>query len=523
MPKVALPSLHAVRLPTAAFFRALQGAERVAGVVIEYNRIRYAEFERAHDGSRILVGEGAVSLPEGTIRAGTLARPDALTEALRKLAREGKPSPLTTPQIILGSTVTLPAGVAGEEAEGALRLEIESTLPFSLEESYTDWQPIEKPKGQALQEYLFVGARISEIEPYIHAAEQAGLGVVSVEPVTLSMARGLVLEQPMVTYLVQIYDDALLGVAMDEAGNVRYFHHRSLPAISVASVNPLEPSQTEGSNRAQRIALELAAFIRFLKEQFNERPQQLVVDGMLNQDELTSIAGLSETLGIPVVLGHETHLLSRAAARGVALRGMLPRSDDALVSLMAIGTEQAYLERQASFFVRVSLRMLVITAVLAALLLGGTWGFTLTLERRAQLQAQQQLATIPAETREVLEETRRINAATSEVVGLLSAQTIPDDLTLALVRAAPGAVSVDRVFLRLAGDSSVSVDLSVEARLGRDLLPLGKTLETCFANDPQDVRVPSGHVLRTEPTPFVFTFTLKEDYCTELPVPMEPQ
>jgi hypothetical protein len=317
--------------------------------------------------------------------------------------------------------------------------------------------------------------------------------------------------------MAEICDDALLGVAMDEKGSVRYFHHRSLPAIAVATENPLEQAQAESSNRAQRIALELAAFIRFLKEQFGERPQQLVVDGNLKPDELQSVAGLSETLGIPVVLGHETHMLSRAAARGVALRGMLPRSDDALVSLMPIGTEQAYLERQASFFVRVGLKLLMITSVLAAVMLAGAWGYLLTLEQQANAQAERQLAAIPAETLEVLEETRRINAAMSQVVGLLSARTIPPDLTKLLTDAAPANVEVDKVFIRTMATGTLAVDVSVEAQRGRDLQGMESILRQCFASDPMDIRIPPGHVLRQETTPFVFAFTLKDDYCRTLP------
>jgi hypothetical protein len=179
-------------------------------------------------------------------------------------------------------------------------------------------------------------------------------------------------------------------------------------------------------------------------------------------------------------------MLSRAAARGVALRGMLPRSDDSLVSLMPIGTEQAYLERQASFFVRVGLKLLMVTGVLAAVMLAAAWGYLLTLEQQAAQQAERQLAAIPAETLEVLEETRRINTAMSQVVGLLSPYTIAPDLVGLLTDAAPTNVVVDKVFIRTSNAGGLSVDVSVQAQRGRDLQGMEAVLRDCFVRDRPD-------------------------------------
>lgn len=513
-------ALHGFTMSFDAFFSALQGEDRVAGVVIEYDRVRYAEFRAAKKGEashagRVLIGEGAVSLPEGTIRAGALAKPDALTEALKKLRKEGKPRPLATPQIILavpivrlvGNTVQIPAGVSGSEAEGALRLEIESMIPFPLEEAYLDWQPLTPKEGETQQEFLFGGARITEIEPYIEAAERAGMGVVAVEPVTLSIARGM--EAPeKVTYIANIYPDALLGAAIDEKGEVRYFHHRSLPPISVARDNPLEQPTNDG--RAQRLMLELAAFIRFLRDQFAGHEQELIIDGDLQENEVAQMQGLSESLGIPVRLDLETHTLSRAAARGVALRGMMPRSKDTMVSLMAEGTEVVYAQKQAGFFFGMALRTFVLGAAFVSLLMAGTWGFLLKIEQDAIVALDRQERVIPEDSLAALEKAKEVNEAVRSKVALLEALPVPFGMMSALRTITPDGIKISRLILQTK-EGVIEVNLSVEARDGSALKQMQTALRDSLATNAEDVEVdPSILVSSRRDIPHVFSFDLRE-------------
>ena len=516
MAKFKLPGFH---ISAEVLISALQGEERVAGIVIEYDRVRYAEFRKAKKGEtshlgRVLVGEGAVTLPEGTIRGGALVHPEALTEALRKLKREGKPKPLQAAQVIIaipivrlvGSTISIPAGLSGDAADGAISLEIESLLPFPIEESYVDWQPItgQQPDGTQ-QEFLYVGARTNEVEPYISAVQRAGLGVVAVEPVTLAMTRGL--EVPgKVVYIAKVTSDALLGTAIDEMGNVRYFHHRSLPAISGKKVG-LGDKEKQVDPRSQRLALELAAFIRFLKEEFGDREQELIVDGDLDENAIKALSGLTDSLGIPVRLEHETHLLSRAAVRGVALRGILPRSEDTLVSLMATGTDAAYAEKQAIFFFKTALRMLIGGAVVTAVLLAGTLGLLFSIQVSTAKQATQQEAQISDQTRMALEMAKAVNGKLAEIVGLLQKGELPTGAVSAIREAKPDGIRVDRILTRLF-DGSVWMDLAVEAQTGSDLLKIEEILQTRFAKDPSQIDVPADVIFRGNDIPFVFQFEL---------------
>ncbi|MCH7822584.1 MAG: hypothetical protein IIA07_11245 [Proteobacteria bacterium] len=235
----------------------------------------------------------------------------------------------------------------------ALLLVIEGMLPFPIEETYTDWQVLRTSfSSKGILDFFFASARHGEVDPYVDAAESAGLGVVAVEPITLSIARGLRIQEGSgVTYIALIHPDALLAAGVDAQGEVRLFHHRSLPAFVET-----DDQTSEGGRRAERIITELTSFLRFFRGEIGGEEQELIIDGVLDEITLQSLSGLGERLGLSVRFENETHLLSRAAARGVALRALLPRRDDHLASLMKVGTEAAYAARQMTFFMRASLK-----------------------------------------------------------------------------------------------------------------------------------------------------------------------
>lgn len=509
-----------------SWFSSVQGEERVAGIVIEYDRVRYAEFRRARKGEasyegRVLVGEGAVSLPEGTIRGGSLAHADALVEALKKLRKEGKPQPLTTNQVLLalpivrllGSAVTLPAGISESETTSAMLLEIETSLPFPIEEAYLDWQLLSSaPKGGG-REFLFAGSRQLETQPYVDAAKEAGLGVVAVEPVTLAMARGMHRDTD-VTYIAEVYPDALLGAAIDSAGNVLYFHHRSLPTITSTKENA--DQSAHGASRARRLVLELSAFVRFLRDKFGEQGQQLIIDGDLEGEDVEQLKGLSASLGIPVRLEHGTHLLSRAAARGSGLRGMLPRADDKLISLMRIGTEAAYAERQAVFFFQASLRLLIAGTLIAILMIASTWGFLLKLENDTEAATRLRQSAVPEATRKALDLAKEVNELTASILDLLSSQQIPPGVLGALQDVRPLGIAIESMVLKTNTDS-VDLELAIVAQDGAALKAMQTVLRETFAADPTEVVVaPDIIVSNRTRIPHIFTFQLSEKVTRSL-------
>jgi len=243
----------------------------------------------------------------------------------------------------------------------------------------------------------------------------------------------------------------------------------------------------------------------------------LLIDGSLQEGDVETLQKLSESLNIPVQMEHGTHTLSRAATRGVALRGMLPRANDNLVSLMKTGTREAYSEKQTAFFFQVSLRLLVAGGALAVLLLAVAWGFLVGLERNAEVNLVNIEASIRADDRRDIDYAKQINSEVSKAVALLSDDSIPQGAMTSLRQVAPAGVSIERIIIRIL-DKGLSVDLSMKVNTVEDLLEMRAALAlgNCYALNPEedlvvdeDIIIKGGRDIAAQ-----FTFAFNPDFKT---------
>lgn len=507
-----------------ALVLALQGRERIAGLVIERGRLRFAEFRAAAKRSArtvpaLRVDEGAVPFPKEAVQNGVLTQPQALIEALHSLLERGAPRPLGTANVILslplvrlvGQAVTIPQQLGRDEAESALRLAAERILPFPLAEAYVDWEPLviddahEHESSAAVhdtQSFLVVAAHRDDIDPYVKACESAGLRPVAVEPITSSIARGLT-PHPGATYIAVVQEDALLAAGIDAAGNMRFLQHRKIPAMADITARSTQ-------ERAERIVTELTSLIRFFRAEVKGAEYGLVVDGILDETALRDLRAMANSLGVPLWIEEKVHELSRSAARGTALRAALPRSEDRSVSLMAVGTEEAYAMRQSAFFLRAALRLVFGAALIALLLQLGTLAFLGIMERSVRETAERTSAP-SEETVRVFEETEQFNAAIQRATSLLGGTIMPPGIALALIASAPPGVVVERIAIdAAAAREKIRVDLSVRANRSSNLTAERDVLIQRFTDDP--LTIPSDIFLtQGAQIPFVFSFTLRPD------------
>src|SRR3989344_2430044 len=223
------------------FLAAMRGRERIAGVAIEETRVRVAElvFQDSRETPAVLA-EGAVPLPEGSIRSGKLLDAKAVGEALKKAVTRAKPISLATSNVILSlpvlplfaKTVLIPQGTSDEEGNAMLQLEAEQMLPVSPKEAFIDWQLVvhrREEKTETAKEYVVMAARRQDVEPYLAAAARAGLHVVAAEPLMLSVARGLTQDPARPSLVAYLFSDAILAAAI-EGDAIRFPHHIILDA-----------------------------------------------------------------------------------------------------------------------------------------------------------------------------------------------------------------------------------------------------------------------------------------------------
>lgn len=396
-----------------AVFTALQGRERIAGVVIEETRVRVAELvPQGPDRSPAVIAEGAVPLPMGAIREGKLADRNAVSNALQRAFSQAKPTTPATRHVILSipvlplftKTVQIPATVSEEERRSLLQLEAEGILPISPSDAFIDWQlvahrPGEQGSEEGVHEFVVMAARRQDVVPYVEAASRAGLTVVAAEPFVLSIARGLLPDPARPSIIVYLFSDAVFAAAIEEDA-VRFPHHAIIDAATPAS-------------RAEAIAQELTTFVRFLKPEDHARhlaTQRMLVDGTIDDATLASLALFSQG-DISLSFATIEHELSKAAIRGSALRGIVSRSDDRFINLMATRTQEAYAQSLARFFLHLTANIVTAGVLVAALISLATFAMVSIQERAVGRAPSEQIS---PETARLLAEMRMFNTTVSE-------------------------------------------------------------------------------------------------------------
>ena len=105
---------------------------------------------------------------------------------------------------------------------------------------------------------------------------------------------------------------------------------------------------------------------------------------------------------------------------GVAIRGLIKREEDTLISLMPVGTEENYQHTRLLAYVSLWSDIINATVILLALLFVGTWLFLNIIGKRLDQQlAQFQTAfTSQSEIPELEEQARRFNDLTAQISAL---------------------------------------------------------------------------------------------------------
>jgi type IV pilus assembly protein PilM len=162
------------------------------GLDIGSSSIRAVEVRRAKD-EYTLTNFGQVPLPPGTVQAGILTEPVAVTSALKQLWAACK---FDTKQVLLG--VTNPQLVVREmavsnlpakEMHRSLPFQVRDMLPLAVDRSLLDFRPLEEPGDNPTVRGLLIAMPKDAVLALIQAVEKAGLHVVNVDLASFALLR----------------------------------------------------------------------------------------------------------------------------------------------------------------------------------------------------------------------------------------------------------------------------------------------------------------------------------------------
>ncbi|MEK7494045.1 MAG: hypothetical protein AAB630_02710, partial [Patescibacteria group bacterium] len=217
---------------------------------------------------------------------------------------------------------------------------------------------------------------------------------------------------------------------------------------------------------------------------------------------------LRKTLGIAVEdarFAHNTTIGdSCAAAFGAALRGLIRREEDTLISLLPIGTEEAYRKRRFLAYVSLWSDIINATALLLVALFGATWFFVnIAYTNAARQTTQLKTASGATEKSDELERNaQRFNAAVARITAA-NETIMPWSLFIekTLPSFTKDGITVESVSLPLFRTDG---SLQITAKTREGAIAFRKTLE----GDPlfSEIRMPFLSVSQKENIPITINF-----------------
>lgn len=309
--------------------------KNVVGIEISDSLIRIAFFRRPSKPSWNKRGLGntlgdqeelvLVEEPIGSniIKNGVVVDRDLLTKTLQliraKIKIDTNYAIVSIPDDKIYSRIfSFPKSVGEARLPEAMRLAIGFQLPAKTEDVYLDWERVSGTHG--VNEILLSTIDRTTAQGYVEALDKAGWKTLALESHLASIARAIKLDQSETTILTKKSHDGVTVFALRD-GILRF--SRTLPTLFVPEEKiPLEIQSIKN-------ALETALKTPILEQAFSEAQ---ICDEYANNPALTQPK--AKWL-IPL---------------GAIMRGKIPEGKDNLISLLPVGTEEAYAYQKAVVF-----------------------------------------------------------------------------------------------------------------------------------------------------------------------------
>ncbi len=377
----------------------------IGGLEISESDMRFIGFKRGN------VFRFGLKLEPGIIEDGKIKNRQGFLSALSKIRAEtaGKTAKKiyvvvnVSDSDIYTEIFNLPL-TASANLDEAANLNLQMISPIDVNASYYDWQFLGEKVIDGSDQFEFFGAFIPKhiVDEYESALTEAGFGVAAVEFPGLSLTRVLIESGEGIlknkAYLLLYLGGNGLTFCLVKDGNL-YFTH----SVSWSSVYG-EQRQIVFDSFKKLIIDETKKVLNFYENHWQGDAVEnflIVSPGLTNEiSRIVSENFPSLTVKIPVLKKFKELPAEWFVALGGAVRGLIARSEDTIISLASIGTEEKFRQFQILNFVKIW-RNIVFTSLFFVFLTfaSGEW-FLIKTERI--LEEKTVNATVIAENKEIV-------------------------------------------------------------------------------------------------------------------------
>jgi len=334
-------------------------------------------------------------LPPGVIEAGKIKDRANFVSSLKSLRlktpefKKNNYVVLILPQNNVYTQVFNIPVLAGEQIEEAAKLNLQMLSPIEIKTAYADWQKVgEAPIDGGQFELLgaFIETRV--VEDYISALRESDFKVAAVEFSSLALVRtvaslGENIDLSAPHLILQISAEGVTIIIM-RSGSLYFTHFNSWQSLH-EEIGKREITLDDFKGILNK---ELQRIINFYSTHWPGQPDKLI---------LVSESLLAE-LGVFLESSFKIKVISLALkeykniptswfpALGAALRGLIPRTSDNFISLMAITVQKEYFQTRILNFTSLWRNIAITTSVFLFMLFVILDGFLLRTEGRMKEQ-----------------------------------------------------------------------------------------------------------------------------------------
>jgi hypothetical protein len=357
--------------------------EEIVGIEITDNCLKFIGFSGTPNKNWV---DFNVNLPEGVIVNGNLIKPDILSGILSKTKKayfQKKKEKVyaiisLNTNLFYTNVLSLPNISSSKELKEAIELNTSLVSPIKLEDAYFDFEDWTHP-GEVNKKIFIVLTPKTKIDPYLKCFKNSNFELLALEFGLLGLNRlvcNYASTQPS-NFLILNFRSEGVNMAIGSSDGSLI-----LPTSEAWNdiLKDLGAQNITVDTLKKYLGLEIPKLISYLASHYNQALEGFYVlsnNNVFNQE--TSQFLISDFGLKPLTLNLPNSLLKRSAddyiVIGTALRGLIGRENDTIVSLMPIGTEQKYQETRnynyISFWVKsISITILFIVAIFAGVNFG---------------------------------------------------------------------------------------------------------------------------------------------------------
>ncbi len=268
---------------------------------------------------------------------------------------------------------SFPKTIVGARLTEAMGLAIGFQLPMKTNDTYLDW---ERTQGTTfVNEILLSAVQKEVVNGYVEALDMAGIKTLAVESHLASIARSIKLEPGRTSiFTKKTPDGATVFVLKD--GILRF--SRTFPSKFI--------SEDKLQAEAEKIKSAIESEMKNIFGRDTATVAQVVILNLLDsevRDDYSDYPEFSKTNGSN---------FKWLVALGAVIRGQIPDGEDNLISLLPVGTEEAYTYQKATTFITLIRNMTVGVSVFFIFAFLAAYLFMLSLSQGSN----RTIATLPA-------------------------------------------------------------------------------------------------------------------------------